>query len=96
MCIVKQGHFPKSAEGCEGEAFAFVSIDADLYRPIYEALSFFYPRLSPGGYAFVHDYNNAIYKGAKLAVQQYCLEHSLPYVPLSDASGSVAIAKARS
>jgi O-methyltransferase len=43
LCIVRPGHFPKSAEGCEGEQFAFVSIDADLYRPIYEALTFFYP-----------------------------------------------------
>jgi O-methyltransferase len=93
LCVVKPGHFPESAKGCEDESFAFVSIDADLYRPIYEALTFFYPRLSPGGYAFVHDYNNATYKGAKRAVQEYCSEQSLAYVPLSDASGSVAIAK---
>ena len=45
-CIVKRGVFPESAEGCTEERFAFVSIDADLYNPIYEGLNFFYPRLS--------------------------------------------------
>lgn len=48
-CIVKKGWFPQTTEGLEGENFAFVSIDADLYDPIYEGMSFFYPRLSCGG-----------------------------------------------
>ncbi|MEI9974441.1 MAG: TylF/MycF/NovP-related O-methyltransferase [Ignavibacteriota bacterium] len=63
-CIVKPGLFPESAVDCQSEQFSFVSIDADLYTPIYEGLRFFYSRLSPGGYIFVHDYNNLAYQGA--------------------------------
>jgi O-methyltransferase len=92
-CIVKQGLFPDSASDCNAERFCFVSIDADLYTPIYEGLKFFYSRLSPGGYIFVHDYNNLAYQGAKRAVRQFCREHKLAYFPLSDASGSAILAK---
>jgi O-methyltransferase len=92
-CIVKRGVFPESAEGCTEERFAFVSIDADLYNPIYEGLQFFYPRLSVGGYIFVHDYNNCQYRGAKQAVRNFCAERGISFFPLSDSSGSAVISK---
>ena len=91
-CIVKEGFFPKTAEGLE-ESFVFVSIDADLYDPIYAGLKYFYPRLSPGGYIFIHDYNNDSYKGAKKAVRQFCEENKLSLIPLPDTAGSAIIAK---
>jgi O-methyltransferase len=92
-CIVKQGVFPESATDCTEERFAFVSIDADLYNPIYEGLKFFYPRLSVGGYIFVHDYNNCQYRGAKQAVRHFCTEQGISFFPLSDSSGSAVISK---
>lgn len=49
LCIIKKGWFPDTAKGLENEHFVFVSIDADLYEPIYEGLNFFYPRLQKGG-----------------------------------------------
>lgn len=91
-CIIKKGYFPETADGLE-ENFAFVSIDADLYNPIFEGLSYFYPRLSKGGYIFVHDYNNIRFKGAKEAVQQYCKANKVSYFPLSDICGTVVIVK---
>jgi O-methyltransferase len=91
-CIVKKGHFPESAADVDDE-FAFVSIDADLFRPIFDGLSFFYPRLTRGGYIFVHDYNNDEYKGVKAAVRHYCSEHGVSYFPLTDACGSAVICK---
>jgi O-methyltransferase len=92
-CIIKEGLFPHSAADCKNERFCFVSIDADLYNPICEGLRYFYSRLSPGGYIFVHDYNNLNYPGAKRALRQFCLENNVPYFPLSDASGSAIIAR---
>jgi O-methyltransferase len=92
-CIVKRGIFPESAADCREERFAFVSIDADLYNPIYEGLKFFYPKLSVGGYIFVHDYNNRQYKGAKQAVRNFCAEQGISFFPLSDSSGSAVISK---
>jgi O-methyltransferase len=41
-CIVRKGYFPETAEDLEDE-FVFVSIDADLYEPIYNGLCYFYP-----------------------------------------------------
>ncbi len=52
------GYFPDSAKGLEDEKFALVMLDFDLYRSAMDALDFFYPRLNPGGYFFLHDFNN--------------------------------------
>jgi len=88
-CIIKKGFFPQTAIGLESEEYIFVSIDADLYEPVYEGLKYFYPRLKKGGYIFVHDYNNiSSYNGVKKAVKQYSKEHNITYFPLSDYIGS--------
>ena len=92
QCIIREGFFPETTTGVEDQ-FVFVSLDADLFEPIYNGLQFFYPRLQKGGYIFVHDYNNDEYKGAKQAVKQYCNENNLPYMPLPDSGGSVVIMK---
>ena len=92
QCVIKEGYFPKTAEEVD-EEFAFVNIDADLYEPIYNGLKFFYPRLSKGGYIFVHDYNNDAYKGAKEAVEKFCSENSLNKLPLPDSCGTAVIMK---
>ena len=91
-CIIRQGYFPASADEVK-DTFAFVSIDADLYKPIYDGLQFFYPLLTRGGYIFVHDYNNDEYKGARAAVLKFCEENEIAYVPLTDACGTAIIAK---
>ena len=91
-CIVKPGYFPESAAGV-GDVFAFASIDADLYKPVFDGLFFFYPRLAKGGYIFVHDYNNDEYKGTRAAVKEYCREMDIPYLPLPDACGTAVLCK---
>ncbi len=91
-CIVKQGYFPESTDGVE-DTFAFVSLDVDLYAPILEGLKYFYPRMESGGYIFIHDYNSTRFHGVKKAVKEYCKEHGVKYVPISDLCGSVVIMK---
>lgn len=90
-CVVKKGWFPESAENV-AEKFAFVSIDADLFEPIYQGLKFFYPLLERGGYIFIHDCNSKLY-GAKDAVLKFSRESGVPYVPISDICGSVVFTK---
>jgi len=92
QCIIKQGYFPQSSEGIE-EEFVFVSIDTDLYDPIYNGLCYFYPRLLKGGYIFIHDYNNDAYKGAKQAVEKFCAENGINKVPLPDSCGTAVLCK---
>jgi O-methyltransferase len=91
-CRPVKGFFPESAMGIE-DTFAFVSLDADLYEPIYSGLQFFYPRLIQGGYIFIHDFNNDLYKGSRKAVEQFCVEHNIGFVPLPDSGGSAIITK---
>ncbi len=91
MCVIKKGWFPQTTKGMENEKFVFVSLDADLFEPIYEGLSFFYPRLTEGGVAFIHDFNNPDYKGVSAAVKKFCREQKIPYFCLADIAGSVFI-----
>jgi O-methyltransferase len=92
QCRPVKGFFPESAKDIE-DKFVFVSIDADLYEPIFNGLQFFYNRLVPGGYIFVHDFNNDGYKGSRKAVEQFCQEQNINYVPIPDAGGSAVICK---
>jgi O-methyltransferase len=91
-CVVKKGYFPETAEGVN-DSFVFVSIDTDLYDPIYNGLRYFYPRLSKGGYIFVHDYNNDGYIGAKEAVDKFCAENEITKLVIPDVCGTAIIVK---
>lgn len=86
------GFFPESAKRID-DNFVFVSLDADLYEPIYNGLRFFYPKLVSGGYIFIHDFNNDSYKGARKAVEQFCEEFKINYMPIPDVGGSAVISK---
>lgn len=91
--IVKKGYFPSSLNGLE-EKFAFVSLDVDFEESIYEGLKYFYPRLTRGGYIFIHDYNSSLF-GVERAVDRYEKEQNqlLCKVPLCDANGTLVITK---
>jgi O-methyltransferase len=91
--IVRKGWFPESAVGLEDESFCFVTLDADLYQPIYEGLHWFYPRLAKGGYIIVDDFNWDDYPGARKAVQDFSREVGISYIPIPNATGSVVIGK---
>ncbi len=91
-CILKKGYFPDTTIGID-DTFCFVSIDADLHNPILAGLNYFYPRLEKGGYLFIHDFNNDMYKGAKEAVLRFCTDQNIGYVPIPDSGGTVIITK---
>jgi O-methyltransferase len=91
-CIPIKGFFPESAESIKDE-YVFVSLDADLYEPIYEGLKFFYPSLVTGGYIFIHDFNNDNYPGTRKAVETFCAEKNISFVPIPDSAGSAIICK---
>lgn len=90
--VVHQGYFPATAAGVE-DTFAFVSLDVDLHDPTAAGLEYFYPRLSSGGFIFVHDYNNGRYNGVKDAVEAFVARTHCCTMPLPDFSGSIVILK---
>ncbi len=91
-CVIRKGWFPKVMEDVT-DLFCFVSLDTDLYEPIYAGLTWFYPRLVRGGYIFVHDCCNAEYKGARQALLDFSQKHQVGYVILPDEHGTAVITK---
>jgi O-methyltransferase len=88
------GHFPATTvEVADDVRFALVSIDADLYAPVLAGLGWFYERLSPGGYVLVHDYNNAAFAGARVAVREFQQASGATVIPLPDWGGTAVIAR---
>ena len=92
-CVVKKGWFPETAKDVE-EIFAFVSIDCDLYSPIYAGLKYFFSHLSKGRYIFVHEYTSSWYKGSRDAVKKFLNENCNAHlVPVTDMGGTGIIIK---
>ncbi len=86
------GTFPESlTDEMKADSYAFVSIDCDLYQPIFDGLTFFWPRLAGGGAIFVHDYSSGHWPGATKAVDQFCEANRLRPVLLSDLAGSCVL-----
>ena len=95
--VIKKGLFPESlgemaAERFDGR-FALVSLDVDLYRPTMAGLTYFYPRLSPGGYLILDDYNSPQFPGAGQAIREFCDREGLGVVPLPDLHGTAVLVK---
>lgn len=88
--VFHPGHFPETTSEMGHSVYALVNIDADLYLPTKAALEFFYPRLSPGGVIFVHDYN-AKWLGVVQAVEEF--SRSIVEEPLlmPDMEGTIMI-----
>ncbi len=94
QAVFCQGYFPESLSQLEElPKLALVSLDPDLYAPVYHGLKTFYPKLSPGGAILIHDYNSVQFPGVKKAVEKYCEEENLFVVPLMDLHGSAVLIK---
>ena len=91
--IVRAGLFPASAEGLEQERFALVSLDADLEESTLAGLRWFAPRMQPGGYLLLHDWNHPGLPGVRRALERYEAETGsrLRGVPICDITGSLII-----
>ncbi len=86
------GSFPASiTPEIRNEAFAFVHLDVDLEEPTRSGLEFFWPRLNPGGFLVVHDYN--AWPGVRIAVDDFRRRQAVAAVPMPDKSGSIVLAK---
>lgn len=94
-CIFRKGYFPETAKNERKVKWIFVSLDMDLYQPILEGILFFYPNLVPGGYIFVHDYNNVEYRGLKDALKEAELRlgEKIPKFALCDRGGTIVLTK---
>lgn len=93
---IRKGIFPDTAQGLKDCRFSLVSLDLDTYEGILCGWEFFYPRLSPGGYIFVHDYNAMEYdRGPFRATTEFLRDKPEGIVEIPDQWGSALIRKAR-
>lgn len=92
QAIFIKGYFPESVKE-ELASFCFVSLDTDLYKPTYEGLKVFYPKLVKGGIIIIHDYNSTQFPGVKEAVKEFCIQNNAFLVPLCDMHGSAVLIK---
>jgi O-methyltransferase len=92
--VIRKGYFPETAAGLEGETFAFVMLDLDLYKPMLAGMEFFYPRLAPGGFLFAHDYNSPESdRAVSRALDGYLADKPDKLIDLPDRWGSVMLRK---
>ena len=92
--IFRPGFFPETAVGLEDERFAFVMLDLDLFAPTIAGLEFFYPRLEPGGFLVLHDYNNPESNYAvSRAADEFFADKPEYLIALPDRWGSVLVRK---
>lgn len=88
------GRFPDSlSKVAIAERFAIVHLDCDLYQPTIAGMSYFYPRLSPGGLLILHDYSSGHWAGYAQAIDEFLKDKPERPVLLPDKSGSGIIVK---
>jgi len=69
--VLHKGWIPERFHEVEDERFSLVHIDVDLYEPTRDAVTFFYPRVNPGGVIICDDYGSSLCPGAKRAIDEF-------------------------
>lgn len=69
--VFHQGFFPATASGLDDVRFAYVHVDADIYKSTLDALEFFYPKMTPGGVMVFDDYEWPDCPGVRQALDEF-------------------------
>jgi O-methyltransferase len=69
------GWFRETLPKAPIERLAVLRVDADMYESTMEALTYLYPKLSPGGFVIIDDYGDV--PGCRKAVDQFRAEHAI-------------------
>lgn len=88
-----KGWIPERFEEVADRSFCYVHIDVDLFEPTLQSLSFFWPRVSPGGAVVLDDYATVFYPGARIAICDFFHEHCDAFVLGTPSGSAVAVKK---
>jgi O-methyltransferase len=72
--ILVPGIFPSRCEHLEHYSFAFVYLDFDFYVSTRDAISWFLPRMTPGGIMVFDDYDCDYCPGVRRAIEEAGIE----------------------
>jgi hypothetical protein len=78
-----KGLFPETAGAIENRKISLLHLDVDIYKSTFEALHFFYSRMSRGGLIISHDYNSKSCPGVKKAFDEFFKNKPEPIIELS-------------
>ncbi|HXW31146.1 MAG TPA: TylF/MycF/NovP-related O-methyltransferase [Xanthobacteraceae bacterium] len=88
------GRFPDSlAQQPMPQQFSIVHLDCDLHDPMLAGLTYFYPRLSPGGLLILHDYSSGHWTGGCQAIDAFMADKPERLVLMPDKSGTAIMIK---
>jgi hypothetical protein len=91
------GRFPESLmQRPMPQQFSIVHLDCDLHDPMLAGLTFFYPRLSPGGLLILHDYSSGHWTGGCQAIDAFMADKPERLVLMPDKSGTAIMIKSSS
>jgi hypothetical protein len=91
------GRFPESlTQRPMPQQFSIVHLDCDLHDPMLAGLTFFYPRLSPGGLLILHDYSSGHWSGGCQAIDAFMADKPERLVLMPDKSGTAIMIKSSS
>ena len=79
--------FPEIAD----KRFSFVHIDVDLAAPTHDSLTFFYPRMQPGGIIVCDDYGISTCPGATSSVVRFLADKPEKMLALPDGGGFLIV-----
>jgi O-methyltransferase len=66
--VFLEGWFKDTLPKLDSKQFAVMRLDGDMYESTWQALTYLYPRLSPGGFCIIDDYH---LEGCRKAVDEY-------------------------
>ena len=89
---IHRGTIPHTFEGLENSRIALAHIDVDIYRSVWDCCEFIYPRVVSGGFMVFDDYGFPSCPGARKAVDEYFVNHSVKPVILG--TGQAVVWKA--
>lgn len=73
--IFLEGWFKDTLKAIPQKSFALIRLDGDYYESTRDAVAALYPKLSPGGYIIIDDYNLPL--GCKRAIDEYRTENKI-------------------
>ena len=88
----RKGFLPQTFEGLENEKFCFAHIDVDIYKSIWDALIFIWPRMVAGGFVIFDDYGFPSCPGAREAVDEFFAQQTS--IPICLPTGQAIVIKA--
>jgi len=81
--VITKGTIPNCFDDDPIRKYSFLHLDVDSYSSTYDALKYFYPRISVGGYIICDDYGFLAFKNAaKKAIDDYMAEKIEPVISL--------------